>query len=71
MSNPAQPSHVSSASYPIAQPLATILKVAIDGQKQQQPQGNDKQIDVESKEDALQHFIRNSFVAMDDMYFAT
>uniref|UniRef100_A0A7S3VBU6 Non-canonical E2 ubiquitin-conjugating enzyme C-terminal domain-containing protein n=1 Tax=Chaetoceros debilis TaxID=122233 RepID=A0A7S3VBU6_9STRA len=72
MSNPAQPSHVSSANYPIAQPLATILKVAIDGQKQQpqqQPQVN--QVDVESKEDALQHFIRNSFVAMDDMYFAT
>lgn len=74
MSNSAQPSHVSSASYPIAQPLATILKAAIDGQQQEQhkqlPQ-QENQIDVESKADALQHFVRNSFVAMDDMYFAT
>jgi hypothetical protein len=94
-------SHVSSANYPIAQPLATILKTAIpieqndanadananaDADADADTTGtvhassnavnlareNFKfEIDRESQSDALQHFVRNCFVAMDNVFFST
>jgi len=72
-------SHVSSASYPIAQQLATLLNTAIseEAAKEKCNDDNDNsrlpplEIDVECKADALQHFIRNCFVAMDDVFFST
>jgi hypothetical protein len=76
-------SHVSSANYPIAQPLATILKASsqdlerqskkVDEQQQQQPSSEDFDLDFdrESQSDALQHLVRNCFVAMDNVFFST
>ena len=85
-------SHVTSASYPIAQPLATILHAAIDNESHinnNESHNNDDNsaknadadadvdvtvdvtVDVESQRDALQHLIRNCFVAMDDVFFST
>ncbi len=71
-------SHVSSASYPIAQPLATILKAAIpnadkdtNGAAATRKDNIKLVVDRESQEDALQHFIRNCFVAMDNVFFST
>ncbi len=80
---PPTPTHVSSACYPIAQPLATILQAATSANangasanstSDSNPTTSSSstlELDAESQADALQHLINNSFVAMDDMYFAT
>jgi|AntRauTorckE5430_2_1112549.scaffolds.fasta_scaffold64884_1 hypothetical protein len=73
-------SHVSSARYPIAQPLATLLNVAIRKEvvipvENEEHSIDDElpplEIDVESKSDALKHFIQNCFLAIDDVLFST
>jgi len=75
-------SHVSSASYPIAQPLATLLNVAISNEVGISLENEDEhsteskvlppmEIEVESKSEALQHFIQNCFLAIDDVLFST
>lgn len=61
--------HVSSANYPIAQPLATILNSVIEAEKL--PSSLNLDIEVEPASDALQHFINNCFVAMDNVFFST
>jgi hypothetical protein len=97
-------SHVSSASYPLSKPLATLIQAGVvysppEPQQQQQqqslssypPHREQEQeqeeahaetntvlpcprplyLQVESQTDALQHFVRNCFVAIDNLLFAT
>jgi hypothetical protein len=67
-----KPSHVSQASYPITQPLASILQAAIASKvnftKDVTPNIH---IQKESVESGFEKLIRNCFVAIDDLYFAT
>jgi len=73
-------SQVSSESYPISQPLATILRIAVQldddddcNSSPSSPSTSISNITVirDSAQDALQNIIRNCFVAMDEMYFYT
>jgi hypothetical protein len=67
-----KPSHVSQASYPITQPLASILQTVITSKvnftKDVAPNIH---IQKESVESGFEKLIRNCFVAIDDVYFAT
>ena len=70
--------HVSSESYPISQPLATILHEVskIDSSSKATttsapPKTTTMSVLRENVEDALRSVIQNCFVAMDEMYFAT
>ncbi len=72
-------SKVTSESYPIAQPLATILQKAVqietnDGVSvinANYKSSKNVELVLEPIEDALQNIIRNCFVAMDEMFFYT
>jgi hypothetical protein len=71
------PSQVVCETYPVAQPLATILnQVYVMDQdhasnETETETGDEETIQVvrDSVEDALQNLVRNCFVAMDEMYF--
>mmetsp|Transcript_12407 Transcript_12407/g.18792 ORF Transcript_12407/g.18792 Transcript_12407/m.18792 type:complete len:887 (+) Transcript_12407:81-2741(+) len=72
-------SKVASESYPIAQPLVTILRAAVKPEANTSvgavgsngSGGKNVEIILETVEDALQNIIRNCFVAMDEMFFYT
>ena len=74
--NEAQPSSLSQVvcdTYPVAQPLATILNQIYvmdqDHASNDTETGDTIQVVRGSVEDALQNLIRNFFVAMDEMNF--
>ena len=70
---------VSSAQYPIPQPLSSILRAVLT--KGSESTSSSCRVEKktslecikfvkESMEDSLENLIRNCFVAVDDMYFA-
>lgn len=66
-------SHVVQASYPITQPLASILQAAIASKVNGVKDVSSPKLHIqkESLESGFERLIRNCFVAIDDLYFAT
>ena len=72
---PSSPSQVVCETYPVAQPVATILNQVYvmdqDNASNETDAGDEETIQFvrDSVKDALQNLIRNCFVAMEEMYF--
>ena len=81
MSTSTSTSHVSSASYPISQPLATILRTVVAAKATDADANVDADIDnsssaeitieTETLETAFQALVSNSLSAIDTTYFST
>lgn len=81
MSTSTSTSHVSSASYPISQPLATILRTVVAAKSKGANANVDANIDnsssaeitieTETLETAFQALVSNSLSAIDTTYFST